>query len=77
MVSEHGDETVVVFTHSGVIGASAAAFGGIGASSLFTAPPPCTSITEWRWRDEHPPRLFSYGDAGHLPTSLRYIGIPN
>jgi probable phosphoglycerate mutase len=74
LVREHADETIVVFTHSGVIAASLAAFGGLSATSLFTAPPACTSLTEWRWRDGSIPRLFMYGDAGHLPASLRYLG---
>jgi broad specificity phosphatase PhoE len=77
VIAEHHDETTVVFTHSGVIGASAVAFGGLDAGSLFTTPPACTSITEWRWRNDDRPRLLTYGDAGHLPVVLRYAGLPD
>jgi probable phosphoglycerate mutase len=76
LVRRYPDGTTVVFTHSGVIGASLCGLAGLCPTDLFTAPPPCTSLTVWRWTDPDQPRLLTYGDAGHLRGDIRYAGTP-
>jgi probable phosphoglycerate mutase len=71
VVDEHREGTTVVFTHNGVLAASFAAFAHATADRPISAPAPWTSITEWSWRDDGPPRLARYADAAHLSVDLR------